>query len=45
MTRPHVYIKDLTSTRPGCYLCGKDQFARAHQPLWWRWLHPGAESR
>ena len=45
MTGAHLYIKDLTSTRPGCYRCGADQFARCHQGFWWRLLHPRTKTR
>lgn len=44
--RPHPYDPDLRSTVrvPPC-MCGQTRAFWSHQPLWWRWLHPGAKWR
>jgi hypothetical protein len=44
--RPHPYDPDSRSTTrtPPCR-CGMTKAYRGHQPLWWRWLHPGAKWR
>jgi hypothetical protein len=46
MNRPHPYDPDPrdTSRVPRC-MCGMTRSYRGHQPIWWRWLHPGAKWR
>lgn len=42
----HRYDPDPRDTvrTPRC-TCGMTQAYRGHQPIWWRWLHPGAKWR
>ena len=45
--RSHPYDPDPRSSSryPSCAHCAQTRAYRAHQPLWWRFLHPQAKWR
>ncbi len=47
IAKPHQYNPEPRSPIgwPPCGSCAQTPAYRAHQPLWWRWLHPKVKWR